>query len=36
MLGHTTTAATQAYAQAAKALMKDVYDAAHPRSGKRS
>jgi integrase/recombinase XerD len=35
MLGHTTAVATQAYAQAAKALMKDVYDASHPRSGKR-
>lgn len=36
MLGHTTAAATQSYAQTAKLLMKDVYDAAHPRSGKRS
>jgi integrase/recombinase XerD len=35
MLGHTTAAATQAYAQTAKTFMKDVYDAAHPRSGKR-
>ncbi|MFC0214259.1 site-specific tyrosine recombinase XerD [Paenibacillus chartarius] len=36
MLGHTSPAATQAYAQSAKLLMKDVYDAAHPRSGKRT
>ncbi|KIL37080.1 recombinase XerD [Gordoniibacillus kamchatkensis] len=35
MLGHASAASTQAYAQTAKALMKDVYDAAHPRSGKR-
>lgn len=35
MLGHTSAASTQAYAQTAKALMKDIYDAAHPRSGKR-
>lgn len=36
MLGHSATATTQAYADAAKAkaLMKDVYDKAHPRAGR--
>jgi integrase/recombinase XerD len=35
MLGHSAPAATQAYADAAKAkaLMKEVYDKAHPRAG---